>query len=354
MLRLALAILCLTFASSAFAAEIIHLRDGSARRGTLEAQDDHSLRLRLDQEGNRAAITIPRIQVAWIEKIREPLPPAPTTLPAQAPAAQPRQAVAPASPTPPAPSPQPPQAPPPATRPHDPSIPIYGNADTMPRHLQEAWLAAIEAAALDNPQATLDALRRLEEICRDLPNGLQRLNELSTSTRGESFGDWLGRIHWSIISPRFKTGSFDLRDVRDVERPFLIAALRGSTAAALEPLRQWFPPIDDKTGRPQPFNRSQLESITTANALEVRDQAAFASAVLLGQLKLEPDMPAADKAQLGTQLAGINRIFSKARQLEPAARMALQRAETLRKQAEAKARREELKQRRASTGLAGQ
>ncbi len=94
-----------------------------------------------------------------------------------------------------------------------------------------------------------------------------------------------------------------------------------------------------------------VAGITRDNALEIKDKAMFAVAVLAAQLKLEPDMPAIDRQLLSSQLANVNRALSRARDLEPAARQALARADLDRRAADEKARRATaIAQQRAAVG----
>ena len=174
----------------------------------------------------------------------------------------------------------------------------------------------------------------------DLPAGLPRLDAIAQRQRQEPFGTWMARIHWDVIHTRYSTGQFDLHDVRDIERPALISLLRQATAGAMDPLKSYFPPVDDKTGLPQPFRIAQLQGITPANALEVKDRALFAAAVLLAQMKMEPEMPAPDHALLASQLQNVNRVLSRARDLESLARSAKIRAAQERKIADEKAKRD--------------
>jgi len=62
-----------------------------------------------------------------------------------------------------------------------------------------------------------------------------------------------------------------------------------------------------------------LSGVTLSNALEVKKKAAYASAILLAQLKLEPEMPAMDKVFISGQLTTVRRVLARAMELEPAA-----------------------------------
>src|ERR1043165_6656027 len=115
----------------------------------------------------------------------------------------------------------------------------------------------------------------------------------------------MGKLHWELIAGKYATGQFDLKDVRDVEKPAIIGQLKMNTDAALLPLKPYFPPVNDKTGQPEPFRNSQLQGITASNALDVKEQALHAAAILAAQLRLEPNMPAVDRNLLGNQLASV-------------------------------------------------
>ena len=151
----------------------------------------------------------------------------------------------------------------------------------------------------------------------------------------------MARIHWDVIAAKYQTGQFDLqRRARTRSSRLFIGLLRHKSRPLLEPLRLYFPPVDPNTGVAAPPKPAQLQGINAGNALNVKDQAVYAVAVLLGQLKLEPDMPAIDRQLLSSQLVLVNRVLSKARDLEPAARAALAKADRDRKAADDKARRD--------------
>jgi hypothetical protein len=157
--------------------------------------------------------------------------------------------------------------------------------------------------------------------------------------KGEPFGVWMARLHWEMISAKFVGGQFDLKDIRESERKALIGMLKEKTGPALEPLKQYFPPVDEKTGKPKAFSPATLQAITINNAIEVKKQAAYASAILLAQMKLEPQMPVVDRVHLGQQNEVVRRILSRASDLEPAAKAAVERAERERRIAEERAKR---------------
>jgi hypothetical protein len=340
----------LSLAAVAARAETVVLRDGTTRQGTIEKKDLVELHLRLAGDGISAKMVIPLADVVRIEP--DPEPSVATTPPVAraAPAPLARAADAPPATAPSAAA---------TTRPAtafagrgffaEMASSLVGQGpdapDRLPADVRKLWDAAMQVDAQGKRADTLDALRALEEEVHGVPGGVERLEGVSRRVREEGFGAWMARVHWDVLAAGYKLGQFDLGDVRDVERPLLIGMLRQKTEPALEPLRSYFPPIDQKTGNPQPFKPAQLQGIGAGNAIEVKEKAAYASAVLRAQLKLEPDMPGVDRQLIAGQLAAVNRILSKAVSLEPAARMAQQKAERDRKMAEDRARREASAQR---------
>ena len=175
---------------------------------------------------------------------------------------------------------------------------------------------------------------------RNLPDGVARLDAISRRERKESFGVWMARVHWESFGTKPVNGQFDLSDVRDVERRALIGFFKEKTGPALEALKQFFPPADERTGQYGAFKISQLQNISAGNAVEMKEKAAYAAAILLAQIKLEPGMPPMDKGMLYNQLIIVNRIRSRAAEMETLARAAAVKAEQERRAAEEKARRD--------------
>jgi len=211
----------------------------------------------------------------------------------------------------------------------------------MPAAARELWKQAGEADKKSGASSeTLDLLRELELTMRGLPGGTARLEVICQKARGEAYGLWMAREHWETLATRYGTGQFDLSDVREIERPYLIGLLKEKTDKALEPVKAYFPPVDPTTGQKDPFRPSQLAGITAANAVDVKDKATFAEAVLLAQIKLEPEMSGVDKGFVSGQLADVNHVLARARELEPAAKMAAVRAEQEKKATAEKARRD--------------
>jgi hypothetical protein len=213
------------------------------------------------------------------------------------------------------------------------------NPDRLPEELRKLWDAAQRSDGLGRRGETLDGLRALDDAFMPLAGGMARLEGVCRRERGEGFGVWMGRVHWDVISASYPGGVFDLRDVREEERKALIGFMKEKMAGALEALKGYFPPVDEKTGKAAEFRPSQLQGIVVGNALEVKGQAAFASALLLGQLKLEPGMPAVDRRLLMEELVTVRRIFSRALELEPAAKAAAEKAAREQRAAEEKAKR---------------
>ena len=351
----------LLFAGTA-GADVVIMRDGSVRYGTMISHNASEVQFRTERDGITLVVAIPVPQISRIIVGAEPPAPASQPLLVVGPAAGPA--------TEPATNPARPVAHPagavaesaPATQ----SVPSASEAELatfasrgfmrelmatslgngpddvnrLPAADRELWEQAVKADAAGKRAETLEAQRALEAAMHDLPEGLPRLEAIARRERREGFGTWMARVHWELIGGKYSTGQFDLNDVREPERRPLIGLLRKATAGALEPLRTYFPPVDEKTGVPGPFRVSQLQGITAGNALEVKDKALFAAAVLLGQLKLEPEMPGVDRALLYGQLGNVNRVLGRARDLEPLAKAALVRAEQEKKAAEEMARRE--------------
>jgi len=343
----ALGLLIIFAAASPAAADTIELRDGSIRRGIVESRDSSQVRLRIDRDGISGSAVIPMSQIARIVLETNT---AVATLPTAS-----LQWTLDASPLP-APSTTAPAisvAPPtPAeiaafqSRGFLPEL-INTAAGTGPDDLarlpaadRELWSKAVDADAHNDRAHTLEFLRALDTSVQKLPQGPQRLDAIARRQRQESFGMWLARAHWEVLSTKYATAQFDLTDIRDAERPVLIGLLKEKTDPALDPLKSFFAPPDEKTGQPAPFKPAQLQNLTAANAMEIKDKACFAAAVLLAQLKLEPDMPPMDRALLSNQLATVNRILSRARDLEPASKAAIVKAEMDRRAADEKARRD--------------
>jgi hypothetical protein len=353
-MRRPLAAILVLFLAGSARADVVVMRDGSVRYGTVEAHDAQTVRFRLERDGISSVAIIPVPQISRI--ILGPAAPTAPPLTAVSPvsgmpatdSARATTTPAPADVAPAQPVPSASEAELAAYQSHgflwELAASSVGKGPDDPARLpaadRELWEQAVQADAAGRQGETLEALRRLEAAMHDLPGGLTRLDAIAQRERHEAFGAWMARLHWDLINRHYSTGQFDLHDVRDGERPPLIGLLRRATAGALEPLQTYFPPVDDKTGAPQPFRVAQLQGIAPANALAVKDKSLFAAAVVLAQLKLEPDMPAIDRAYLTAQLANVNHVLSRARDLEPLAKAAQVRAEQERKAAEEKARRD--------------
>lgn len=333
--------------ASGLRADTIFLRDGSSHQGVIESRDESELKLRVNEDGVSATMVIPMSQIARIVITHnDPLPPpaAVATLPPSLAASSLPSNQGAGHPVPDPPS--------------EVEIARFkshgffsewasemegrGPDDIarLPDAERKLWDQATEADKAGKTVEVLDDLRSLEAAMETLPSGMVRLKSICQTQRSESFGVWMGRTHWQAISGKYTIGQFDLSDVRDIERPTLIGYLKEQTAPALEPLKTYFPPVDDKTGQPQAFKPAQLMGITASNALEVKDKALYAAAVLLAQLKLEPDMAAVDRGLLSTQLATVNRILARARELETAAKAAALKAQQDQRIADEKARRD--------------
>jgi len=327
-------------------ADTVVTRDGITRAGNIESRDDQEVRLRITRDGISGVMVIPMSQIARI------ILGGPTFVPTQPPT--PALADAPSAATKAGNS-----APLPQIQPaSEAELKVYASrgflaeltagaaghglddVDRLPGAYRDLWNRAMTDATGTRPADTLDALRQLESAMSQLPAGIERLDAITRRQRQESFGNWLALVHWDVIGNKYSTGQFDLSDVRASERPVLIGILKNKTASAVDPLRSYFPPVDESTGLPSPFRAAQLAGINASNALDVKDHALLAAAVILGQLKLEPDMPSVDRSFLSNQLGNVNRVLTRAREMEPLARAALDRAERDRRIAEDKAARE--------------
>jgi hypothetical protein len=339
----------LLFAAGPVLADTVTMRDGVTRVGVIESRNDKELRLRIDNDGISSTLVLPMSQIAHIVIGGPSGTPAATSASAIT-ATKPASGSSPSAAS---------AAPPSAVRPPtDAELAAFASRGfleemaasslghglddpgRLPAAEHELWDRAGSADAAGKTGETLDALRLLEAAMRGLPDGLSRIDAVSRRVRGEGFGTWMARVHWDMVSDKYATGAFDLADVREVERPVLIGLMKGKMGAALEPLKTYFPPLDDKTGQPMPFKPAQLSGITLANAMEVKEKAQLAAALLLGQLKLDPQMSSLDRTFLSGQLLNVNRVLSRARSLEPQARAAIARQQQQERAAAEKAQRD--------------
>ncbi|HVT79779.1 MAG TPA: hypothetical protein VHM90_03910 [Phycisphaerae bacterium] len=346
-MRRVLAASILLFASSAVFADTVVTRNGVTRVGTVESRNESEVRLRVANDGMSTVMVIPMSQVSRII-----LGGPGAASQAASSQSQPAPSVA---GNPPAAAPAPPSTAKPPTESELTRYSSHGFLAEMaagaagaglddPRRLpaaqHELWDRANTADAVGKRGETLDALRLLEAAMRDLPDGPARIDAIARGVRHEGFGAWMGRVHWEVIRAKYTNGQFDLADIREAERPVLIGLMKSNTTPALEPLKNYFPPVDEKTGQPAPFKPAQLSGITLTNAIELKEKSQLAAALLLAQLKLEPTMPQIDRVFLATQLATVNRVLNRARDLEPQARAALAKAEQQKRMEEAKAQRD--------------
>lgn len=319
-------------------ADTILMKDGTMRRGTIESRSEEELRLRIDQGGIRATINlamrdvvaiqteVPRVKVEVAET--GPAVVAETQAGAQGAEVARRRAVF-----------------------FEEMLrTAVGNGRDDPTRLpgpvRELWEKVLDADVSNDLPGLMGAMGRLEESSRKDGELIYALNAMTRSRREMEFGRWMAETRWALIAGKYRSGQFDLRDVRELEKKGLIGILRVETEGALAPLRGYFPPV--KEGNAVAFHPGQLAGITVGNALEVKEKALYASAVLIGQLKLEPRMPNVDRVLLTGQLISVRRMLARALELEPQARMALQRQEQERRRAEARAKQEAERQRNAS------
>jgi hypothetical protein len=315
--------------------DTVYMKDGTTREGTIVRETPGEVQLRIDQGGIKATSTISMSDVLKIVKDQPAAPAVAPSPPRQKPPSNVSTA--------------------PATTGPLVKLDTRGflgelmlsamrngpdNPARLPPDLRQLWDNAVRREMLGNKADTLEALQALDDAFSRVEDGLARLDGISRRERnGESFSMWLARVHWDLITAKYVGGQFELKDIRESERKPLIAMLREKTTTALEPLKNYFPPIDEKTGKPKPFQPIMLQGISVSNAIEVKKQAAYAAAILHAQLKLEPQMPVVDRVLLGTQLQNVNRVLSRANELEPAAKAALEKAEREKRMAEERAKR---------------
>jgi len=331
-------------------ADHVVMRDGSEQVGKILSVDDKVIRIRMQTDGITGVVNIPRSQVDWIERDDvvtmessahfQNVTRSPTTAPATrpGPATRPNPAVttAPALPAP------------------DGHLlrgmlrllagrsPDLSDPETLPPGQHGSWEDVVGAESSAKKEQLLSALITLANAG---VRPASRLDALAWRHVGKSYGMWLAETRWDCIAGRYRSGQFDLRDVTEVEKQVLIGILRGKTQAALDPLRAYFPPPPAPVApgsRPVPAPRTAdlLASITVQNALEVQDHALYASAMLLAQLRLEPEMPAVDRTFLSQQLGYVRAVLGRTSELEPAAKALKAREEQDRKLAEERARRD--------------
>ena len=318
-------------------ADKIYLTDGRVREGVIIDQTDTELHVKIDDGGLAATITIPKSSVTKIEKgpVKPAEPPSAPTPPANtAPPTTSTVTVQPINPSTPAPQPAPTATGAQSTTTSS-SLPKPrgffveflasavgngpGNINRLPQDLQDLWKEALSADAAGKKATELEAFRKLEEAFRNA-GALDRLDGLCVKEHNQPFGLWMATVHFAVMSDNYRAGMFDLNDIRDVEHQPLIGLMKEKTPETIEPLKSYFPPVNEKTGRPDPAKPAQLSGITVDNALDVKDKALFARALVSAQLRLEPQMPPADRQLLSSQLSALSPIISKCSQLEAAAR----------------------------------
>jgi hypothetical protein len=329
--------------SASAGADTITLKNGGTREGTIVGQDASGVRLHINDGGLEATIAIDAGDIAKIERGPVKATPAPALPKGEPPPAAPSTTAA-ATPKPTATTAHSTASDLPPTRGFfaELSLSLIGEGPDDPRRLPPdllaLWKNAVQLDTAGKRAAELDALRAVDSAFSASPGGDSRLDGLSRHERQQPFGLWMAGVHWEVMSQNDHGGSFDLTDIRDSERPALIGLLKEKTDPALEPLKTYFPPIDPKTNKPAPFRPAQFQGISVENALDIKDKALLAHAILLAQMKLQPDMPGVDKQLLGTQLTNINHILSRCNELEPQAKAAQAKADRAKKLADEKAK----------------
>lgn len=323
-------------------ADTVRLRDGSRHDGVILGQDAREVRLEVSRGGMKIVLSFDQGEVADVVFAPESLVPA-ASQPAPAPA--PVLAAAPPPPTVAAPRAimKAPEISPDDLLYYTHSVAARGLPDAahLPALQRELWTRAstLDTGGGTNQAALWEVLHALAGAARLMPGGMERLDAVCQQERHQPLAQWVARAHWDILSARYQDGVFDTSDLGDAEKPFLIGILKEQTAGALQPIEQFFPPVNPQNGVRLAYGPAQLAAITPANAIEVKDKAVFAAAVLQTQLKLEPEMPAADKQVLGGQLVLVNRVLSRAKSQEGAARALQKRAELQQRLEEERSRR---------------
>ena len=313
--------------AAAVRADRVFLRDGSAKEGTVVNQGEDGVTLKMDWGGISSTVLIPTANVDRVE-ISHDKPatrPAATMAGALAPVSQPSTQVATRAA---------------AALPKKPGHllsamlqlatgqrPDWGDPATLRDDHRRLWKTTLATAESGRPDEALAALLAFDEAVRDEPG---RVDALTLRLKGELFGAWLARLRWETWKTHVKAGgSFELKDVTDAETPALIGLLRSHTAEALEPIKPYLPvpPVKatgSRTGGARvPAAADPVLGVTVDNALDIKDKAAFARAVLVTQLKLEPGMPTVDKNFLNQQVAEVQRVLARAADLEGKARAKL-------------------------------
>ncbi len=330
----------LLFVTLPLRAERITLRDGTLLEGTIENRNSNGFDLHMHFGIISTVRHINILDIADIEISPETAVPTPAQAQTPTPAPSPGVSVAPLSPPPPAAVAAPPAASPetaPATQ--EDARPAFfrelvasalghgpDDLTQLPEKLQDEWNDVLRSEALGNRPETLEKMRAMEDGFATLPHGLARLDAITRKAKKMSFGAWEASIHWDAMYSRMNAGQVDVGEVRDEEKEPLVGLLKEKSIPALLPMQPFFPPVDRKTGRPEPYNPRQLSGITYANASDLKPKAAWAATILLAQLKAEPEMPEMDRAVILTQLTTVRRVLNRATELEPLAKAAAAKA----------------------------
>lgn len=325
--------LALALVAGTARADRVTLRDGTVQEGVIVSKEPREIRLLLDQDRQRKVLRIPRDQVLEMKEMINPEKPEAEETPVV-----PAVAAAPEGP-------------------RDGFLTAMSKAvlgvtpdPASPKGLGperwDLWQQALRAEADGRNDALMKALTQLAQAS---PGQARQLDLLAQRHLQTDFGDWLASLRWNAMKTQYRPGRFDLKDVTEIERPALIAILRQETDPALQPLQNYLPTPPEPGARSGQRPLDPLAGINVSNALEVKEKCLYASAVLLAQIRLEPEMPTVDRVFLSQRLSYIRQALAKAMEFEPWARMALERAERERKIAEERARIEAAKQRSSGT-----
>lgn len=195
------------------------------------------------------------------------------------------------------------------------------DTNTLPGDQQTLWNKAVEAETNKDAATVLGTLTKLATL-----DGVdaRTLNKLAMRRHRLLFGHWLAEVRWEALQ-KTHGGVFDLKEVTEIEKPDLSLLMRAATPVALEPIKQYFP-VPAAQAVPGEKATTPLAGITASNTLAVKPKALFASAVLNGQLTLEPQMPEIDRMLLRQQLSAVQAVIGKCLELEPIARRDAEKA----------------------------
>ncbi len=349
-------------------AALIRMADGSQRIGTILDRDSRKLAVLIDSDGIRSVVNIPRSEIYYIvpggstDPLTGQFAPAdsqirPIALLSQGDSAD-NAATQPAGETTiilrgdPAGTRKSPKL--------QPSSPDFfrqlgrllsgqsgdlGDSADLPPQNRKIWDTLVAADTAGDKAAALSSMMALATAYEKQP---ARLHLLAMRYKQMRYSSWMAQTRWDWWSSQPRRTMLDVSKVPEIEKPELVLILRAKTAEAVEPLRGYFPPErahaavpasgPTSMASPQPITpaANPLSGITPANAIEVREKALYAAAILGAQLKLEPGMPAIDRLVLAEQSRHVQAVLARANSLLPAAAALKEKAEREKRAAEEK------------------